>query len=249
MSRWAFALAAVLCMSSCGNGESGNPSAGTAVTGSGLRGALTCAGPPFDAAAFDAPPIDTNGDTPELKAFRSASPRPFRPDAGPWRLLGRSATELAYGAGEPPLLEAFIVLQRQGDAWVYASSGGGCVVRPLHEGRAAVRWGLQPADQPGPPTRFFVVANDEQCAGSEGAAQRLDEPTVIETGETVTITFTAKPAEGTCPSHAPAIVPITLASPVGDRRLLDGGIYPPQPPCRIEDGDCISTARELAERQ
>jgi hypothetical protein len=248
MTRRTFALAVILLLSSCGNSKSDGSTGTTAAEAPPLEALLSCAGPPFDAAAFDAEPINTNGDSPELRAFRSASPRPFPPDAGPWRELGRSDTEIGYGAGEPPLLDAFIVLRREGDGWGYARSGSGCVVRPLHEGRAPVRWGLQPADQPGPPTRLFV-ANDEQCAGSAGASERLDEPTIVETTETVTITFTATPTEGTCPSHPPAIVPITLASPLGDRRLLDGGIYPPQPPCRVENGDCVPTARELAEKQ
>jgi hypothetical protein len=217
------------------------------------QGLLSCAGPPFPRAALEADPVPLESTSPEVDALRRALDGPpfaaYDQQPREWRQLGRSADEVAFGAGAPPVLGGYVVLHREGDAWKYSQSGSSCVVQPYQEGRTMARWGLDPEATAIDPssTEFSVVVNDSSCAGGVSPDARLDEPVIEETADAVTVTFTSRPPEGaqTCPSHPPVRRTVHLPSPVGERALRDGGLYPPQPPCRVERGDCVNVREEF----
>ena len=213
---------------------------------------LTCVGPPFSPEVFDREANAEEGRSAEGEALRAVIRGPLltgRSSGAGWRELGRSSDQVAYGRGDPPVLAGYVVLRRDGNEWRYHGSGSSCVVRPYRAGRTMARWGLDPngAEVTPETTRIAVIVNDSVCAGGVGPEERLDDPTVDVTAETITITFTSKPPTGnrTCPSHPPARRTVDLPEPLGGRQLRDGGIFPPQPPCRIEGGDCANDRTEF----
>lgn len=239
MRQLAAVVLVALGLSSCGN-EPATPAQPEGRL-------LTCAGPPFSPAVFDQPADATASESPEGVALRAAlEGEPFQPEdrERSWRELGRSEDEVAFGTGDPPVLRGYVVLQRDGNSWNYSQSGSGCTVKPYRPDRTMARWGLDP-NRPAPSpdsTSVDLIVNDQSCAGGVGPDERLDDPVVEVATGTVTITFTSRPPSGdqTCPSHPPAPRRVELPEPLGDRELRDGGIYPPQPPCRINGNDCVN---------
>jgi len=233
-------LLIALAAAACGNAPS------TVVNGN-AEELLTCAGPPFSANVFQTAADAVEVEAPENDALRAAlESDPFQPDDRnrPWRLLGRTETEVAFGAGDPPLLGGYVVLRSDGDSWRYAQSGSNCLVRPHREGRTLARWGHDPAgpEVSSATSTLHLIVNDEPCASGIGPDERLDDPIIKSTPTALTITFTSRPPPGdqNCPSHPPARRLVTLPEPLGDRELRDGGIFPPQPPCRIDRNDCAN---------
>ena len=207
---------------------------------------LTCAGPPFSPAVFDRTPNVEEADSPEARALASGFGSPeFPPGAGRgWRELGRTDDEVAFATGEPPVLDGFVVLRREGGNWAYRQWGSGCIVQPYRPGRNLARWGLNPTASPLTPAArsITVVVNDRACASGVGPDERLDDPTVEVTPEALIVTFTSRPPSGdqNCPGNPAVKRTVELPEPLGNRELLDGGLYPPQPPCRVEGDDCAN---------
>lgn len=221
---------------------------------------LECSGTRFPASTFDLPADAENGDSPEavvLRAFLASVDStpggvgPFGPAEG-WRLLARSAAEVMYGRGEPPMLRGYVKLRLVGGTWRPAGYGGHCVTRPFRKGLNVCRWGLDPAvSLPGETaTAIHVIVNDSQCASGVGPDNRLREPEIEMTDESVTVLFATTTLTGmqTCPGHPAAKRVVELDEALGLRRLLDGGIYPPQPPCPINEwGNIVATTQEFGE--
>lgn len=239
-SRIAAVSAAAALLAGCGGSDAGT------VTPVAPRGPLlSCAGPPFAPAAFDAPADAETASGPEAEALRSVLASPEQGlglATSGWRRLGVTSDEVAFGRGEPPFLGGYVMLRRVDGAWTRPSSGQSCIVRPYEPGRTSARWGLDPVASPigADAATIDVIVNDAQCAGGEGPGGRLLDPTIVATEDAITITFATRALEGaqTCPSHPPAHRQVVLPEPLRGRALLDGGVYPARPPCRIEGGDC-----------
>ena len=65
---------------------------------------------------------------------------------------------------------------------------------------------------------------------------RLLPPAITYGADSVLIVFAARPLGGnpgevvTCPSNPASRVVVQLREPLGDRQLLDGGLFPPSEP-------------------
>lgn len=132
--------------------------------------------------------------------------------------------------GSPPTI-LDVIFTKENGKWEFYSSGE-CTVRPYREGSSPGEWVLDP-DEPSPApdaTLVHVWANDIQCASGVSAEHRLLPPEVEYRQDEVVITFWGKRVHGsqTCPGNPPVKRLVKLDSPFGLRRLLDGGIYPPQ---------------------
>ena len=72
------------------------------------------------------------------------------------------------------------------------------------------------------------------CRSGIDPRPRLETPQVIYGEATVTIALFVRPPPGggvyTCIGPPPVRIVVELAEPLGDRDLLDGGVYPPQTP-------------------
>ena len=113
--------------------------------------------------------------------------------------------------------------------------------------RQEAHWSLDPAHPPRPDSVVIpVLVNDIQCASGVSPEDRLFPPLVVQTEDTVVITFSATrpPGRGqTCPTHPPVRRVVLMDRVLGDRILMDGGYSPP----RLVDADtpapCCGMAR------
>jgi hypothetical protein len=74
-------------------------------------------------------------------------------------------------------------------------------------------------------TREFVaLVLEVSCASGRSSEGRIVGPEIEYTDETVTVTFGVRPLKGfrTCQGNPETPIRVTLAEPVGDRRLRDG---------------------------
>jgi hypothetical protein len=153
-----------------------------------------------------------------------------------WRVLAGDDTSLAVGlgpwtdAGPAPRDAWLLSLKRQGDRWV-PTGWGDCNLAPvLSQGST---WAHVNGYRAGgdDSTSLQVRVSEIECTGARDPIPFLNEPDVVETPDTVTISWTTTPMEGaaTCPGNPPVNRSITLSAPLGNRQVLDGSSYPPRP--------------------
>jgi hypothetical protein len=148
-----------------------------------------------------------------------------------WRLVRRDQSSAMFVASLENAWACIVVASRH-DGW-----------GPLDEGEAsqlnvALADGLGPAQwKPvaGPASRDVtelpVLLQEQECAGGSYATGRIVAPLVNTSADSLTITFGVRPLVSelsvTCPANpwTPAI--LVLPEPLGERKLLDGGLFPP----------------------
>jgi hypothetical protein len=200
---------------------------------------LSCDGPPFPPSALESPLGAENEDNPAAAALRAKGP------PGPWRELSRTEDAVLYSRGpdldpnrprEEETLEAYLVT-RVNSVWAIYNSGG-CLPERIRRGVGHAEW--WPSVPPSARTkRFTALVNATACSGGRSAESRIYEPEIDYGDEAVVVTFWVEPLPTgiyTCPGNPPAGHDVRLRVPLGDRRLLDGGIYPPREPVIPEKG-------------
>ena len=221
MNRRAIAaLAAIALLSACSDGkkEAGVSDGETRIS---------CGNAPVS--VFDQPPRALGTSEPDRVA--RDDPAMIGDDlktAAVWRTYQDGDT-LAYLGGEPPQLH-LVTMKRVYGTWRW-QGGGDCTAYVKHEGRTTATW--WPASQVDPVANTFEVwASDLQCASGRPAESRVGQAVIKETETSVVVTFTATPLSGfqNCPSHEPARRTVHLRMPLDQRTLLDGALFPPQPP-------------------
>jgi hypothetical protein len=99
-------------------------------------------------------------------------------------------------------------------------------------------WALDPAfPTPAADTsELHILVWERACSGGSLATGRISNPLVEYTSADVTITIGVRPlpvAPGqamSCPGPPGTPASLRLSEPLGQRRLLDGGVLPPAPP-------------------
>ena len=121
-----------------------------------------------------------------------------------------------------------------GEVWRATGFGGGCnnlsVAYP--EGLNQVEIYLDPTNPPAADqTEIALLVTERACASGQPMGDRLLEPQVIEEADRVLLVFAAAtdPGDATCPGNPSTPVTVTLSAPLGQRELLDAGIFPPRP--------------------
>jgi len=205
----------------------------------------SCVGPPgFLPALVDQPGMAEREDHPSAEALRvflaeDSMGLGFLPDAGYW-LVGRDAREAQYIARLPADRESpfgYVTMQATGVDWSIAG-GGDCRPAVMLEGQSPATWTLPP-NRP-PPDRstvaFTALVTEMGCTGGEPVGQRLLPPSITYADEAVLIVFAARPHQGitTCPGTPPTEVTVELREPLGERTLLDAGVFPPAEPTAPE---------------
>lgn len=194
----------------------------------------TCGAKPFPIAVFDQPGLAQNAKTRLGAALRREIANPqglFVPKRG-WRILSRSARWAQVLSGRPKT-EGNVWMDfwlNDKGRWVSPSYHESCRVQAFKKGADTGEWFVASKRQPAPSaTTVKVAVYESSCSSGKSPAGRLYPP-VIEFGETtVKITYFVKPPKGmmqTCPGAPPAYKTLNLTEAIGDRELVDGGVYP-----------------------
>ncbi|WKN49877.1 hypothetical protein [Nocardioides sp. Arc9.136] len=150
-----------------------------------------------------------------------------------WRVLAQDGPTLVVGIGRwteqgPATDGAFVLeLRSTGGGWS-AEGWGDCGLRPLLPDGAS--WARVERYRSTGPTSLAVEVSEVECTSGRAPDPFLREPAVVETAESVVLTWTSTPAEGgqRCPGNPWTTVLVELAEPLGSREVLDGSVHPPR---------------------
>ena len=250
--RWrlTLSLVAVMAVGACQSSDpTPEPTLDPAEALAAMR--FTCGGGSFPAAALSGPLGAERAVTPGAFALRSfleeppVAGRPIAPRAG-YRLLTESARSAEYIAGL-----AYVRVALGANVWAVEEAGE-CRPRAAFAGLNGATWTFAP-DVPFPTKRstgFTALVRETECTGGLTADGRVLPPALVAGTAEVLVIFAVQPppppppgqAIG-CPAPMPTRVDVTLPGPLGDRRLLDGGVSPPgdpHPPINIIDIDPLN---------
>jgi hypothetical protein len=122
-------------------------------------------------------------------------------------------------------------LQRDGDRW-RATGWGTCNLEPaLDDGSS---WAdlarAEPRGATADSTAVDVEVSERECTSARDPSAYLREPYVVETETSVTLYWTTDSPSGNqdCPGNPAVTRTVQLGSPLGDRSLYDGSVWPPR---------------------
>ena len=163
------------------------------------------------------------------------------PKEAPWIALaagtygGRELVVLGVGrwssASGPGDGAQELTLERT-DTGLDETSWGDCQLRiALPSGRTQVELTAPDKGVDGTTTTPTVMANERECVSGRDPVPFLGAPEIVETAETITVTMSSESATGhqNCVGNPSVPVTLELAEPIGDRELVDGGVWPPRP--------------------
>jgi len=174
--------------------------------------------------------VDPAGDA--LRAFL-ASPEgaPFVTPS--WVRVSETADRVQF-IGRRPNDEGwlFVNFVARDDHWELDLAGE-CKPRVvLGGGLGPADWWIDPASPPlgRDATEFDVLVLERACAGGQSSEGRIAPPFVLYEPDSVVLTFgvVLTPGGARCPGHPPGSYHVRLDEPIGDRWLLDGGVFPPR---------------------
>lgn len=206
--------------------------------------------PGFERAACSAPyfPIDALTSPTGAQREDSSSARALRaiirdPSSEPliegripkrqWRLLLRKPNYALYGAGDAVKITPLGLRKPNAGGWSFSDLDNGCKPRVVRRGLSAETWRLDPdAPLPTPSTtELSLLVYERNCNGGEPPEPERILPPVVDYGRrAITVTYFVEPPAGshTCPGAPPAEVSLSLAEPIGERALRDGGLVVPR---------------------
>lgn len=152
-----------------------------------------------------------------------------------WRLLAEEGGRAEFAAGRLPDEMEFISVERRRGRWDFTGYAEGCEPSSMRRGLAAITWSLSP-DQPQlnrSTSSILVYLGPSECSSGKPAAPRLQKPEFREQNGALLMSLWLRPLPPggyTCQGVSEPPVRIKLPERLGQRRLLDGGTYPPRPP-------------------
>jgi|GEM_PF-2478804 len=196
---------------------------------------VVCGGLPFDpVAAFSSPTGVEGGSKPSEKALRrflASGPLNWA-HRNNWRLLveNRRIAEFAVGgvAGEMETMS----FRRAEGRWKFSTYSSDCDPASIRREITAITWTLDPDHRQLTPTTRKIQVNlgPGPCSSGRSQNERLQKPEFREQGGALLMSLWLRPLPPggyTCQGLIEPPVEITLPEPLGNRRLLDGGTYPP----------------------
>jgi len=212
----------------------------TAAAGGETR--YSCGGPPgFLPSLLDQPANAELEDHPSAAALRAAIAE-VGPDidmlpAGAYWLVSRDDRIAQYLARDPRGADTdFVFASMENDGTAWQNGGwGGCQPEIVLDGLNLASWVLDP-DAPEPDaaaTTFAALVTERTCTGGKPMGGRLQPPSITYGPDTILVVFAARPLEGDafdCPGNPSTRVVVQLREPLGERRLLDAGFFPPAEP-------------------
>jgi hypothetical protein len=155
-----------------------------------------------------------------------------------WRVLTETGTRAEFGSGR--LSQGFIEVfdfERVKDKWEWQGSGG-CKPRVVRRGETAITWSLNPDQHLTASTRVIEVnLGPGECNDAKPQSRRLEKPEFREENGALLMALWLHPVGPGVHSCVGLIEPptkITLPQPLGNRRLYDGGVFPPWPADKSE---------------
>jgi len=160
-----------------------------------------------------------------------------------WRLVvdGPDNAVFAGGAVEDLAesgLNAEYRAEKVDGEWRTAGISFGCRPSVDTGGQSRVDFYLAPGTDLAPEsTSILAFVEDTNCGGRD-VLDRIDEPLIEYGPDEVLVLLTADPLEGfhTCEGFPPSEYTLELAEPIGQRTLLDAGVYPAVEVHVYEDG-------------
>ena len=137
--------------------------------------------------------------------------------------------------GAPEREFASATIENTGGAWKLVGWGD-CRPAIVLDGLSRATWTLETgADAPADATTFTALVTETACTGGQPMGARLLPPAITYGEGSVLIVFAARPLVNpgdlvTCPSNPGSQVVVELREPLGERQLLDGGLFPPSEP-------------------
>jgi hypothetical protein len=193
----------------------------------------------FSPAILAQPGNEQDGIDPPGQALKAylAEPRPeemaTRPATG-WHRVGQTATQVEFVAIATDASGLWFVLVSGTSGQWEPDSAGTCsdqVRRPPGFGPAD--W-MVDRNQPvaRDDTIVHALLREEACASGQSPKGRVAPPSVVYLDNAVVVTLSVRHLAGVqdCVGNPLFAVDIRLDQPLGDRRLLDGGRFPPGDP-------------------
>lgn len=157
------------------------------------------------------------------------------PPAG-WRAIATDGRRIEFGAvdaeGGPGVSMTEVTVAPEGDAWRVTSSTQ-CLPILVLPGLQPARWWLDPAHPPPGPdaTVLHVILKESACTGGQPPFGRLAPIVTMTQGEALIVIGVRPLANAGCGVDEPAVPwQVTLPEPLGNRRVLDGSVWPPLVP-------------------
>jgi len=207
-------------------------------------------GPRFDPlVAFSRPTGAERGKKPSEKALREFVDDKRIAYLGihrhNWRLLAGTPNEKVFGQGglKAGRIQVVSVVHRK-TGWKAVGYASACQLAVLPEGgHAAITWTLARGQHLTPSTTSIEVnLGPGECDSGQGQNDRLEAPVFREENGALLMALWLRPVGGgaqTCQALIEPPVTIQLPEPLGSRKLLDGGVFPPLSSAqqlRLDDG-------------
>lgn len=234
-------LTVVLLAASCANGaQTSDQDAQPSANGEPPTAGLTAS---CGSAVFDQLPPDTSALAPftsfdELDLSRVGGEAPFfmKFAAGYEWFVTREGTDWRELFGEPskpggdPPYASLRVEMRDG-AWAPVGWGQ-CRIELDAAGWGNARFVVDPKTPPDPAAhQISVLATENACAGGQAPDGREVRPVILdENDRTVSIVLLVEQTDGAtnCQGNPAFPYEVDLGSPLGDRKILDASVYPPE---------------------
>lgn len=209
-----------------------------------------CYGPPFDpVSVFSGSANAELGSTPGEVALNEAIHDPALADVGMartgWRLVSESETQAVFVTGAlSGLFPWWALFKKEAAGWKWAGSGS-CTPHTVLHGLEASSWGIS-ADQrrlTADTRRIRIVLTGGGCSSGMSANPRARKPIFRKISKRrllmTVLLEPLPPGAYTCQGVMNPPMEVTLPGPLGQRRLYDGGTYPP--------GDVVARWREVTQ--
>lgn len=155
-----------------------------------------------------------------------------------WVEVGRSARTASFVAKDDGRFLSILIRKEQG-GWD-AAGWGDCLHPEADVGDASIiRWALDP-DHPAPKPsdrEIHALVLEMACSSASDPRERIRVPIVQVTEDSIDLVLAADPLRGAqmCPGNLAVPYTIELEEPIGDRELVDAGLWPPKPADRELD--------------
>lgn len=221
--------------------ESGGGADSAVSEWSGWTGEVSCGSVPFNPLVAFANPADAErGHTPSEVALRRylAKTKHDFPPSKPhsWRLLVETARYAEFGRGSLSNGGVEVnTFERRAKGWTWVGYSSSCQPALLRDHQSAITWTLARGQVLKPSTRIVKVdLGPGECAGRAGQDKRLETPEFREENGALLMSLWIRPMPElganeayTCIGIVEPPVKVRLPEPLGERDLLDGGVFPP----------------------